>query len=96
MENLYKDAASIAQVGETGHIKGSLYSYEEAQEYMKDSGWYLPRQEEDYHPLLEYLTPDDSHTGVTDGYVFFPTPCRCLCIVRAVVKAREEIPVDST
>lgn len=72
MENLYKDAAGMAQVGETGHIKGSLYSYEEAKEYMKDSGWCLPRQE-DYQPLDRDLSADDSKTGVTDGIVYFHT-----------------------
>ena len=72
MENLYKDAAGMAPVGVTGHIKGSLYSYEEATEYMKDSGWCLPRQE-DYQPLDKYLNADASKTGVTDGIVYFHT-----------------------
>ena len=72
MENLYKDAAGMAPVGVTGHIKGSLYSYEEATEYMKDSGWCLPRQE-DYDALSSAFDPDDSKTGVTDGIVYFHT-----------------------
>lgn len=72
MENLYKDAAGMAQVGETGHIKGSLYSYEEAKEYMKDSGWCLPSQY-DYDDLSSAFNPDDSKTGATDGILFLPT-----------------------